>query len=130
MEVKEKSKSNFSCFAITPFVVSLIHAFVKNRKTSRASDKTLPLPLPPSCLLLSERTLFWLPFTETPEHSRDLGRRSLFFFLIYFVPGTTILGNLAEMILFNSHKKFERQVYSRFIHKLLHMKISSFKNRK
>lgn len=100
------------CFIICCFLNS---CFCENRKTFRPLDK-MPQLLP-SCPLFTERIFFSFLSTRTLEYSRDLERKEeiiIIIFSIYFGSGA-LLSNLAEIILFNSHRDFDRQVWAHLI---------------
>lgn len=93
--------------------------FCENRKTSRASEKTLL----PSCPLFSERFFVFCLFKASfhqDQNIKSLGSKEevassyYYCYYIYFVP-SALLGNLANIILFKFHRNFDRQVYSHFI---------------
>lgn len=115
MESRKNQKRNSSSFAASLFVVSLIHAFVKTGRPS--GRQTRCLSSHPAAPYSQKGFFFSFLSTRTSEYSRDLGRKKeiiVIIFSIYFGSGA-LLSNLAEIVLFNCHRNFDRQVWPHFI---------------
>lgn len=115
---KNQRERNFSCFAITPFAASITHEFVK---TGRPPEPQTRLSHSYPAASYSPKGFFLSFLPLGLQNTQEIWEGNHFFFLflffvVYVVPHT-MQSNLAEIVSFNCHGKFERQVYSHFIHR-------------